>query len=151
MVSGSLVECARKDTAGARVRDPGCQRYLYSAPLRELVPSFRCHVLPSPIQFAIFAMDPESRTAATAIARRWLHNNPKWNFGRFNTDVDLELYPLFDLQFPLPEDWDSDAKIRIKNALKEYKKGVWKDALTEVKKEKDPSQAVRATEALSVS
>ncbi|KAF8417580.1 hypothetical protein EV426DRAFT_645762 [Tirmania nivea] len=78
---------------------------------------------------------------------RWLHNNPKWNFGRFNTEVDLKIYPLFDLQFRVLEDCDSEAKIRIKNSLKEYKKDIWKDALTEMKK--DPSQAGKAAKALS--
>ena len=94
-------------------------------------------------------MDPESRAAATAVTGRWLHNNPKWNFGRFNTDVDLEIYPLFDLQFPLPDDWDSEATTQIKDSLKEYKKGLWKHVLTEMKK--DPSLAGKAAEALTVS
>ncbi|KAF8451414.1 hypothetical protein BGX38DRAFT_1183310 [Terfezia claveryi] len=91
-------------------------------------------------------MDPVSRTAAITIACRWLHNNAKWNFGRFNTDIDLELFPLFDFQFPLPDDWDSSAKIRVKESLKEYKKGIWKDALTEM--QKDSSLAEKAAETL---
>lgn len=96
-------------------------------------------------------MDPETLSAEVQASITWLKNANVWNFGRFNERIDSQLYPLLNLPFPFPAEWDETRKSEIRAHTKRLKRKIFEQALQQLAREDNAELARKAVTTLAVS